>query len=119
MRLPVYDIEAELLAAHAGPGAWVLSALTGSGKTTQVPRILRRGGDEARTVILQPRHLAARLVAGRIADEWAPTWRDRRLPDPSRASVERGELVDISLGWCRRLSSTTRPDLRLGVMSAT
>ncbi len=34
MRLPVYDIEAELLTTHAGPGAWVLSAPTGSGKTT-------------------------------------------------------------------------------------
>ena len=38
MRLPVYDIEAELLTTHAGPGAWVLSAPTGS-----EPNYMNRG----------------------------------------------------------------------------
>ena len=156
MRLPVYDIEAELLAAHADPGAWVLSAPTGSGKTTQVPRMLLRAGVEARIVILQPRRLAARLIAGRIADElgtdlgaivgfqtrherqWSEATRILFLTEglflrwlqanPNLDGIgtvlldefhERSLHADMSLGLCRRLRSTTRPDLRLGVMSAT
>ena len=70
--LPIWDIREEILGSLARSNRLVLSAPTGSGKTTQVPQFLLRGGraDEKRQVIvLQPRRLAARLVAQRVAAE--------------------------------------------------
>lgn len=68
--LPIYAIAAELLAGLDRETRIVLTAPTGSGKTTQVPQILHKSGRFAgEVVILQPRRLAARLVAQRIAQE--------------------------------------------------
>lgn len=48
----------------------VLNAPTGSGKSTGVPPILFENGfaDKGRIVIVQPRRIAARLLASRVAD---------------------------------------------------
>ncbi len=69
VRLPIHEVEAQLLTALETSGAAVLTAPTGSGKTTQVPQMLLRGGVAGRILVLQPRRLAARVVAQRVADE--------------------------------------------------
>ena len=70
-KLPIYDIENEIIAAVTTARRLVLQAPTGSGKSTQVPQMLRNHGllDAGQAVILQPRRLAARLLATRVAQE--------------------------------------------------
>ena len=69
--LPIWEIESQITAALRSGNRLILSAPTGSGKTTQVPQMLLHGellGD-GQVVILQPRRLAARLLASRVAQE--------------------------------------------------
>ena len=70
-RLPIYDIEHELLARLHADKRLILSAPTGSGKSTQVPQMLLRHGllGNGQVVVLQPRRLATRLLAARVAAE--------------------------------------------------
>ncbi|HEV2438289.1 MAG TPA: ATP-dependent RNA helicase [Verrucomicrobiae bacterium] len=70
-RLPIYDIESEIVARLKSDRRLILSAPTGSGKSTQVPQMLLKHGllDSGQVVILQPRRLAARLLASRVAQE--------------------------------------------------
>ncbi|MDQ8193537.1 ATP-dependent helicase HrpB [Coraliomargarita sp. SDUM461004] len=68
--LPIYDVADDLLTGLAETGRVVLSAPTGSGKSTQIPQILLdRSKIEGEIVVLQPRRLAARLLAKRVAVE--------------------------------------------------
>ena len=71
MALPIYDIENEIIARLRADRRLILSAPTGSGKSTQVPQMLLKHGllDHGQVVILQPRRLAARLLAARVAEE--------------------------------------------------
>ncbi len=74
MPLPIYEIEPALLAAWRSTAErrrFVVEAPTGSGKSTQLPQMLLKndlpGGGEV--VILQPRRIAARMLARRVAEE--------------------------------------------------
>jgi len=73
--LPVDSVLADLADALAARGAAVLKAPTGSGKTTRVPPALLAASrrDAPRTghkiLVLEPRRLAARAAAQRIAEE--------------------------------------------------
>ena len=69
MNLPVLDRLDDLRAALAGPGVAVLQAPPGAGKTTAVPPALLGEpwlGDQ-RIVMLEPRRLATRAAARRMA----------------------------------------------------
>src|SRR6516225_9810984 len=70
-RLPIYEIEPDIIARLQGDKRLILSAPTGSGKSTQVPKMLLKHGllGSGQVVVLQPRRLAARLLAARVASE--------------------------------------------------
>ena len=67
--LPVEDVILELRAALAGDGVAVLQAEPGAGKTTLVPlRLLNEAWlAGARIVVMEPRRVAARAAAARMA----------------------------------------------------
>jgi ATP-dependent helicase HrpB len=69
--LPIYDLDEEIVSALTRGNRLILQAPTGSGKSTQVPQILLDGGilGGGRCVILQPRRLATRMLATRVASE--------------------------------------------------
>jgi ATP-dependent helicase HrpB len=70
-RLPIYEIENDLVATLKATKRLILQAPTGSGKSTQVPQMLLKHGllGSGQCVVLQPRRLAARLLAARVACE--------------------------------------------------
>jgi ATP-dependent helicase HrpB len=70
-RLPIYEIERELIVRLQTDRRLILSAPTGSGKSTQVPQMLLKHGllGDGQVVVLQPRRLATRLLAKRVAQE--------------------------------------------------
>jgi ATP-dependent helicase HrpB len=156
--LPIYALADDLIAAYTTQSRLILTAPTGSGKSTQVPQILLDRGvlGDGEVIVLQPRRLAARLLAVRVAEERgcalgaevgyqvrlegkiSPATRihyvtegillRRLLTSPHLDGVsailfdefhERHIYGDITLARARMLQETTRPDLKLVVMSAT
>ena len=95
-RLPLLDLEHELAPALAGSRRLILSAPTGSGKSTQAPQMLLRSGlcGTGQIVILQPRRLAARLLAARVA-------------------AERGTTLGDEVGYQIRFENVTGPRTRI------
>jgi len=158
MQLPIDHLLPDLVAALRTRDALVLEAPPGAGKTTRVPPALLAAGlsGSREIVVLQPRRLATRLAAARVADERGERLGDtvgyqirfddvssaktrirfiteglltrRLVGDPQLREVgvvvldefhERHLAGDLALAMLRRLQKTTRPDLKLVVMSAT
>jgi ATP-dependent helicase HrpA len=95
--LPVSAHRDELLAAIGSNQVVVVAGETGSGKTTQLPKLCLELGRE-RIAHTQPRRLAARTVAARIAEE---------------LQVPLGEAV----GYAVRFRDRSRPDTRVRLLT--
>ena len=68
--LPIDGLQADLVAACGRVRRLVLRAPTGSGKSTRIPQmLLDLNLVQGQIVVLQPRRIAARLLAARIAQE--------------------------------------------------
>lgn len=88
--LPVRSALPDLTAALDGPGTAVLVAPPGTGKTTLVPLVLAGlvgGGPARRVVVAEPRRIAARAAARRMA------WLLGEKPGVSVGHTVRGERV--------------------------
>ena len=75
MVLPVFEI-AESLKAAVAPGMRdrvLLKAPTGSGKSTSVPGMLADAGISGTIIVIEPRRMAARLLAGWVAKQRGAT----------------------------------------------
>ncbi len=94
--LPIDAIRSEVLDAVSAPGCCVLlSAPTGSGKSTRVPLMMLEAGwgERGTIIVVQPRRLAARLLAGYVA---------RQFPCPL------GREVGYAVRFDARHSAATR-----------
>ncbi|MCB9519545.1 MAG: ATP-dependent helicase HrpB [Myxococcales bacterium] len=105
--LPVDAVVAEVCAAcdHHGSPNVVLLAPTGSGKTTRVPPALARHR-EGLVIVTEPRRVAARAAARRIASEANQTvgrWAGYAVRDDSRMSSETRVLCVTEGVLARRL----------------
>lgn len=94
--LPIHAIQNDLAAALKRSRRIILTAPTGSGKSTQVPQMLLDMGalGAGKAVILQPRRLATRLLAKRVAEE-------------------RGVPLGGEVGYQIRFESVCGPDTRI------
>src|SRR6266478_2396548 len=156
--LPIFELEHSIVGNLRSHSRLIIQAPTGSGKSTQVPQILLDHGllGDGEVVILQPRRLATRLLAARVASErksrlgdevgyqirfeniTSPRTRIRfvtegillrqLIQDPQLRGIsavlfdefhERHLYGDITLARALQLQATSRPDLKLAVMSAT
>ncbi len=158
LALPIDPLLPRIIASLCENPNLILQADPGAGKTTRVPPALLESGllGNGECWILEPRRLAARLAATRVADElgeplgqragYAVRFEQkvskatrlrfvteglllRRLHgDPRLRGIaavvldefhERHLHTDLAITLLRRLQRTSRPELRLLVMSAT
>ncbi len=90
--LPVLAARGRIEAALAESGSLILSAPPGTGKSTQVPRFLL--DKPGQVLVLQPRRIAARALAARIAEEM-------------------GEPLGKTAGYQVRFENVSGPETRL------
>ncbi|MFM7052635.1 MAG: DEAD/DEAH box helicase, partial [Planctomycetota bacterium] len=92
--LPIQRVRDEIRAAVRARNRLVVVAATGSGKSTQLPKfLLDLEGVRGDVVVLEPRRLAARMLATRVAAE---------------LGGEVGGLVGYETRHDRRISRETR-----------
>ena len=69
-KLPIFEIESDLKSAMVNHSRCIVEAPTGSGKSTQIPQmILDHRLVDGQILVLQPRRMAARMLARRVAEE--------------------------------------------------
>ncbi len=95
-QLPIYELEQKLVDSLRAQGRLIVQAPTGSGKSTQVPQMLLNHGllgERGEVVVLQPRRLAARMLAKRVAEE---------------VGTRLGDVVGYQIRLDSRVSEATR-----------
>lgn len=94
--LPIEHIRSDIVDALRSHSCVIVEAPTGSGKSTQIPQMLLDAGLAGKGVItvLQPRRLAARMLARRVA-------------------TERGGKVGDEVGYQVRFDNRTGPRTRI------
>lgn len=99
-QLPVTQVRGEILDTLRHHQVVVISGATGSGKTTQLPKMCLEVGRGTRGIIghTQPRRLAARTVATRIA-------------------AEMGETLGQTVGYQVRFRQSVGTDTRIKLMT--
>lgn len=104
--LPIDEALPEILQKLRSTGALVLKAEPGAGKTTRVPPALLDDGMRGQIVVLQPRRVAARSAASRIADERGEVLGEEigyQVRHESKASLHTRILVCTTGVFLRRL----------------
>ena len=98
--LPIHDVLQTLKAALEVGNTAVLAAPPGAGKTTVVPLALLDAGwlDEGKILVLEPRRIAARAAADRMADML-------------------GQQPGATVGYRTRLQSRIGPETRIEVIT--
>jgi ATP-dependent helicase HrpB len=154
--LPVDALVPEILAALAKTPSVLFIASPGSGKTTRIPWALAKTIPKGKVYVLEPRRIAAKLSAERVAEEngvrigeevgYQFRFERKRKDSTRLVFLTEGTLLrelqsnpnldgiaalvldefherhlqgDLALAIAKHLQSTTRPDLKILVMSAT
>src|ERR1700761_3082817 len=117
--LPITAHRGEILEALSRHPIVIVCGATGSGKTTQLPKFCLEAGRGTRGLIghTQPRRIAARALAARLAEELGttidvPGKRKARAPDEGSAPSDTG-LV----GYKVRFNDRTGPNTRVKLMT--
>ena len=109
--LPVSAHRAEILDAVRHNPVVVVCGDTGSGKTTQLPKMmleLGRGARGRRIAVTQPRRLAAVTMAERVADELRITG-----SEPEDKKQESADLVGGLVGYRHRYAKAISSETRI------
>ena len=95
--LPIWQIHSDIVGLLRSGNRLVLVAPTGSGKTTQVPQMLLDAGlaGDKKIIVLQPRRVAARTVAARVAWE-----RQGRLGDEVGYQIRFDDVTSLGTRIC-------------------
>lgn len=104
-KLPIEEYKEIIKQAVAEHDVVVITAETGAGKSTQVPQYLMEAGHQV--VVTQPRRLAARTVAARVAEELS-----YRLDQADQVGQTRGRLGDV-VGYRTAFERKDSPDNKI------
>src|SRR5438046_6189227 len=96
--LPIDDVLDDVIASLRVGSALVLQAPPGAGKTTRVPPAILEAAPQGKILVLQPRRVAARATAARIA-------------------AERGWRLGDDIGYQVRFESRVGPKTRIAVIT--